>query len=162
MLMNDKILFNAVLRPNRSLAKKGFLWVMVIASLLCLTVGLMFLLAGAWPVTGFLGLELLLLHIALLMSYRSGHLTETIQLRKASLSVFRFVRNGSSFVWHFQPYWLQVEFNREAHHDSQIILRSKGKSVSVGSFLSPNERADFAHALMKALRNCKNGQSVEV
>lgn len=153
--MENEILFDAVLTPNRSLTKKSFLIVMAAASFFCFTIGLIFFLAGAWPVTGFLGLELLLLYLSFRISYRSANRRETVQLRRTSLSVSRFLQNGKSLVWSFQPYWLQIECNFEAKHDRSIVLRSKGTTVGIGSFLSPKERADFAEALIKALHKCK-------
>ena len=153
--MNDEVLFNAVLSPNRSLAKNGFLVVLGLTTLLCMVGGALFLLMGAWPVTGFLGLDLALLYVALRLSYRSGFLTETVQLRRASLTVSRFFPNGREASWRFQPYWLKVEFNHEADHNNQVILTSTGKRLSVGSFLSPEERTEFATALMIALHRCR-------
>ena len=152
--MNDELLFNAVLRPNRSLAKNGFIVVMGLMSILCVFGGGMFMLAGAWPVTGFLGLELVLLYVCFQLMRRSGFLTETVQLRRSSLTVSRCSPDGRQTAWHFQPYWLKVEFDPEAGHTSRVILTSKGNHVSLGSFLSPSERAQFATALTTALRRC--------
>ena len=153
--MNDEVLFNAVLSPNRSLAKNGFLLVLGLTTALCMVGGALFLLVGAWPVTGFLGLDLALLFVALRLSYRSGCLTETVQLHRASLTVFRFFPNGRKASWRFQPYWLKVEFDNEADYNNQLILTSKGKRLSLGSFLSPAERTEFATALMLALHRCR-------
>ena len=152
--MNDELLFDAVLRPNRSLAKNGFIVVMGLMSILCVFGGGMFMLAGAWPVTGFLGLELVLLYVAFQLNRHYGLLTETVQLRRSSLTVSRCSPGGHQTVWYFQPYWLKVEFNPEAEHTSRVILTSKGNRVSLGSFLSPRERAQFAKALTTALRHC--------
>ena len=153
--MNDGLLFNAVLRPNRSLAKNGFIIVMGLMSILCVFGGSMFMLAGAWPVTGFLGLELVLLYVALRLNHRSGFLTETVQLRRSSLTVSRCFPDGHQTAWHFQPYWLKVEFDpEEVEHTRRVVLTSKGTRVSLGSFLSPRERAQFAKALTTALRRC--------
>jgi uncharacterized membrane protein len=37
-------------------------------------------------------------------------------------------------------------------HHSQLVLSSHGRSLTVGSFLSPSERFDLAEALRRALR----------
>jgi hypothetical protein len=34
-------------------------------------------------------------------------------------------------------------------HDSQLVLSSHGKRLRIGAFLSPDERAQVAHALAK-------------
>ena len=47
--------------------------------------GLLFFLAGAWPVVGFLGLDVLLIYGAFKLSYRSARLMETIALTEEEL-----------------------------------------------------------------------------
>jgi uncharacterized membrane protein len=44
-------------------------------------------------------------------------------------------------------------------HESQVTLTSHGRSLTVGSFLSPEERLDFAKALNDALRRCNRGST---
>ena len=154
--MSDEILFDAVLRPNQSLGNKGLLLVLGLATLLFLIGGALFLLVGAWPVTGFLGIDLVLLFFALRVSHRSGFLTEKIELRPATLTVFRCSPSGHQIAWSFQPHWLKVEYNHEKERDSQVILSSKGERLNIGSFLSSKERAEFANALRTALQRCKN------
>ena len=154
--MSDEILFDAVLRPNQSLGNKGLLLVLGLATLLFLIGGTLFLLAGAWPVTGFLGVDLVLLFFALRVSHRSGFLTETVRLRPAILTVSRCSPSGHQMAWSFQPHWLKVEFNHEKRRDSQVILSSKGERLNIGSFLSSKQRAELASALRTALQQCKN------
>ena len=154
--VTDEILFDAVLRPNQSLGKKGLLLMLGLVTLLFAVGGTLFFYAGAWPVTGFLGLDLALLFVALRLSYRSGFLTETVQLRPATLTVSRYSPGGDQMAWCFHPYWLDVEFNQEEQQNSQVLLCSKGERLSVGSFLSSEERAEFAVALRTALQRCKS------
>lgn len=154
--VSDEILFDAILRPNQSLGNKGLLLVMGFATLLCLGGGALFVLAGAWPVTGFLGIDLALLFFALRVSHRSGLLTEKIQLRPATLTVSRCSASGHQMAWSFQPHWLKVEYNHEKEQDSQVILSSKGERLNIASFLSPKERAEFVNALRTELQRCKN------
>jgi len=39
----------------------------------------------------------------------------------------------------------------------KLYLVSRGNSVSIGSFLSPDEKASFANALMEALQAARRG-----
>jgi len=50
--------FRAVLTPHRSLSPTGFLILMSVLSGISFVSGIVFLTMGAWPVTGFFGLEL--------------------------------------------------------------------------------------------------------
>ena len=49
--------------PYRSLSKRGFAIVMAVLTSLAFCIGLGFFLLGAWPVIGFLGLEILVVWV---------------------------------------------------------------------------------------------------
>ena len=53
--------------------------------------------------------------------------------------------------WSFQPYWLKVDIEDSPRQDNKLMLTSHGKSLVIGSVLSPDERLDFARALETAL-----------
>ena len=73
---NDPIpeptIFSAILTPHRSLSATGFLLFMLVLGGISFAMGIMFLLLGAWPVFGFLGLDVLLVYWAFRSSYRSA------------------------------------------------------------------------------------------
>lgn len=145
------VMFRAVLQPNRSLSPRGFRLLMLGMALLSLGLGGVFFLMGAWPIVGFLGLDILLLYVAFRLSYRSGRLYETVELTRESLTVERVEPAGRARRWSFQPAWLRVRMDDPPRHDSHVTLTSHGRSLVVGSFLSPEERLDFAKALRRAL-----------
>src|SRR3546814_5288173 len=68
----SRVFFDAVLLPHRSLGPRGFRILMLVAGGGACVIGTSFMLMGAWPVTGFCGLEILLLYIAFRLNYRSG------------------------------------------------------------------------------------------
>ena len=76
--------FHAVLMPHRSLGPTGFLVLMAASTGIAFVTGMIFLLAGAWPVLGFLGLDVLLIYAAFKLNYRSGRLYETVDLTAAN------------------------------------------------------------------------------
>src|SRR5262245_4816074 len=90
----DDLLFDAVLRPHRSLSKLGFLIFMPVVATFSFVAGIVFLLQGAWPVFGFLGLEVVLVYVAFKMNYRDGRVVETVQLRHQELLVRRIDPKG--------------------------------------------------------------------
>ena len=64
--------FVADLHPHRSLGARSFRTMMAILMLIVAVYGGVFVLAGAWPVFGFLGLEIVLLYGLFRLNYRSA------------------------------------------------------------------------------------------
>ena len=151
----DNLLFDAELRPHRSLSPLGFLLLMVAIGLISFAAGLGFFLAGAWPVVGFLGADVLLVYVAFKISFRRGQLRETLQLSAEELLVQRVSPWGTAQSWRFQPYWLQVGIEEDGSRRGALVLRSHGKSLALGKFLTCEERGDVARALRQAIRTAQ-------
>lgn len=150
-----RVLFDAVLMPHRSLSPAGFWLLMALISGVSFVSGMYFMLKGAWPVTGYFGLDVLLIYLAFKASYRSARLYETVKLTEEALVIERVIPSGRRARWSFQPYWLRVEMDDPPEHGSQLTLTSHGRSLVIGSFLSPEERREVAEALRKALCRCR-------
>ena len=144
-------LFDAILQPNTSLEPRGFLLLMVAIASVSFVAGMAFMLAGAWPVLGFFGLDVALIYLAFKANYRWARMYETVRLTSDSLLVERVSPSGKVQRWRFQPYWLKVDIDAPAKHDSQLVLSSHGKRLKIGSFLTPDERVELARALQDAL-----------
>ena len=65
--------------------------------------GLMFYLMGAWPVMGFLGLDVLLVYVAFKLNFRALRLYETVDLNGEALTVTRVAPSGKAQSWNFNP-----------------------------------------------------------
>ncbi|MEO0614239.1 MAG: DUF2244 domain-containing protein, partial [Pseudomonadota bacterium] len=50
-----------------------------------------------------------------------------------------------------QPFWTDLQIDDPVRHESQLCLRTKGKVLILGAFLSPDERLAFAKRLETAL-----------
>lgn len=133
---------------------------MVFLSAVSFAAGLVFYLMGAWPVVGFLGLDILGIYWAFKLSYRAGEMAETILLTDSDLVIRRLTAPSAGREndagqnqgeWHFQPYWVRVLLEQPDEFQTQLILSSHGRRLHVGSFLSPDEKASLAHALRQAL-----------
>ncbi len=147
----ERVFFDAVLRPYRSLSRLGFAIMMGCVAAGGTLIGVTFLLAGAWPVTGFCGLEILFLYVFFRLNYRDGRAYETVRLTDAAMTVRRVAPNGRAETWRVPPFWLRVSMDDPPAHHSQITLASHGRSLRIGGFLTPQERLDLAHALRAAL-----------
>lgn len=143
--------FDAVLVPHRSLPPSGFAVVMAVIGGAALLLSVAFFLMGAWPVVGFLGLDIVLVYVAFRLSYRSGRMRERLQLSEEALTVRRIYPSGHENRWRFQPYWLRVEIDDPPRHDSKLTLASHGRRLVIGAFLTASERFEVAQALRAAL-----------
>jgi uncharacterized membrane protein len=140
--------YNAVLRPHRSLPPRGFTVLMLLLAGVSFCVSLFFVLHGAWPVTPFFGLDVVL---AFRLSYRQARQSEELRLTEDSLTVDRISIYGERRRWQFQPFWLRVRFEEQDEHTNRLVLTSHGRSLVVGSFLGPEERRGLARGLRAAL-----------
>jgi uncharacterized membrane protein len=147
----DPVLFGATLTPHRSLSPRGFVFLMAAVCAVSFIGGVVFFLAGAWPVVGFLCLDVVLIYGAFRLNYRHGRMFETLELTVRDLTVRRVDHWGKESNWRFQPTWLQVMIDEPPAHDSQLTLRSHGRSVTIGAFLTAGERLELAKALRRAL-----------
>ena len=100
---------------------------------------------------GFFGLDIALLYLAFRLSYRSGRLREahTRDRRRGGGPAHR--PNGRTTEWRFNPYWLRIALDEPVEHHSQITLSSHGRSLVIGAYLAPEERASLVRALRAAL-----------
>lgn len=156
----EDILFDAVLMPHRSLSPRGFLLLMSLIAGFGFCAGVGFFLAGAWPVVGFMGLEFLLVYIAFRVNYRRARMFEQLVLTRDDLVVRRVNHWGGETRWRLQPYWLRVDMRDPPEHDSQLTLRTHGKSLVIGSFLTAEERLSLAQALQAALDRVRSGAAM--
>jgi len=147
--------FRALLTPHRSLSPTGFMVLMSAVCLVSFGTGLLFYLLGAWPVIGFMGLDVLLIYVAFKLNYRAGRLYETVDLKEDALTITRVQASGKAESWSFNPYWARLKLEPRVGRSSELSLISHGTRLSFASFLSDPEREDFAGALETALNAAK-------
>ena len=151
-------LFSARVTPHRSLNRTGFLVLMSFVSVISFAAGIVFCWMGAWPVLGFFGLNVLVIYWAFRINFRSADATEDIVLTPSELRVRRISHRGHLIEWSFNPLWVQLEQTGDPEFGIEhLYLVSRGRRVSVGHFLGPDEKASFAKALLAALQTAKRG-----
>jgi uncharacterized membrane protein len=125
---------------------------MVTISVFSFTLGMMFLMMGAWPVMGFFGLDVALIYYAFKCNYRSGRIYETIALSPEILKLTRVHPSGRREEYDFNPYWARVRCTTD-RPDGRTSLRlaAQGKEILFGQFLTDDERREVADALTGAL-----------
>ncbi len=151
-------LFSALLTPHRSLNRTGFLVLMGFLSAISFAAGLAFLLMGAWPVLGFFGLDVLAIYWAFRVNFRNANASEEISVTLSELRVRRVSHRGHVVEWVLNPLWVRLDQKADPEFGiERLYLVSKGRRVSIGSFLGPDEKASFAKALTAALVAARRG-----
>jgi uncharacterized membrane protein len=154
----EPILFSALLTPHRSLNRTGFVLVMAFLSVISFAAGVLFLMLGAWPVLGFFGLDILAIYVAFKINFRRARASEEIRVTPSELRVRRVSHRGHAVEFVLNPLW--VKLDKVAHEEfgiEKLYLVSRGRSLSIGSFLGPDEKASFANALLGALQAARRG-----
>jgi uncharacterized membrane protein len=151
-------LFSAQLTPYRSLNRTGFIALMAFLSFVSFVAGVAFLLMGAWPVFGFFGLDVLVIYWAFKVNFRTAQAREEISVTPSELRVRRVSHRGQVAEWVLNPLWVRLD--QQVHEEygvERLYLVSRGRHVSIGRFLGPEEKASFAKALNAALAAARRG-----
>src|ERR1700748_1507545 len=154
----EPVLFSALLTPHRSLNRTGFVLVMTFLSVVSFATGIAFLIMGAWPVFGFLGLDVLAIYIAFKINFGRARAVEEITITPSELRLRRVSHRGHVVEWVLNPLWVQLDQKTHAEFGiEKLYLVSRGRRVSVASFLGADEKASFAKALTAALQAARRG-----
>ena len=154
----EPTIFSATLTPHRSLGRVGFLILMLLFGAISFVTGMMFLVVGAWPVLGFFGLDVLLLYWAFRLNYRHAEAYEQVTVTCSELKVRKVSHLGRVREWVLNPLWVRLDkIEIEEFGVDRLFLVSRGKKLTIGSFLGPDEKADFARELGNALQLARRG-----
>jgi uncharacterized membrane protein len=148
------LFMDAVLRPHRSLSAKTFKYMLVAVIAVNVAVAVFFWAQGAFPVAGFLGLDVLALWIAFRVNYRSARAAEYVRIGPGKVHVAAVNQDGVATHWVINPVWARV-----ARDGRGVLVRDREGQMRLGAFLSPKECESFASALSLALSKAKRGYS---
>jgi uncharacterized membrane protein len=156
---NEPTIFSATLTPHRSLGPAGFLILMACLGGASFATGVVFILLGAWPVFGFLGLDVLLVYLAFRANYRAARAYEEVTVTPSELTVRKISPRGRlREEWTANPLWVRLQ--QDVHEEfgvERLFLISRGRRLAIAGFLGPDEKQSFAQALNEALFEAKRG-----
>ena len=152
----DDIIFSATLRPHRSLGRRGFLALMAVIAGLWFVTGLYFVALGAWPVLGFVGLDLFAIWLAFHLNYRAARAYEDVEVSRTALLIRKVNPSGRAQEIRLNPQWARLEVQQiEDEGVTRIAVRMRDSRVSIGAFLNPDDRKSFARAFGAALAEAR-------
>jgi uncharacterized membrane protein len=145
--------WQATLTPHRSLTRQGFLTIMFLVIMVNVVIGAVFMSAGAWPVTGFAGLDVLLVWWAFRANFADAQRLERISITEHDVVLERMRKKKPTETSHFVRRWVRVELeeDRERELVGRLTLVSGGRRAVIGDFLSAEEKQALAQALRSAL-----------
>lgn len=153
---NEKPVFHALLMPHRSLGRKGFTVLMLVMVGLCAVPMMLFTALGAWPITGFLGLDILALYVAFKLNFRAAREREEVTVSRTELAILKTSPKGKTSEHRFNTIW--ARFNVDRHPEigvTRMEVTGQGRKVGLGAFLNPDDRETFATAFAGALAQAK-------
>ena len=155
--MDSPYFMDAVITPNRSLSRKGFIILISVMTAINAVTAFGFYMIGAAPIPFFLGFDLLAVVVAFSVSRRSGS-NERIQVTAEEVRVLMRSREGAEqIVWASPTAFTQVDLNGDAGDATDLRLRLSGRQLPVAKTLSRPERLAFAQALHQAIRQARTG-----
>eukprot|EP01030_Chromulinospumella_sphaerica_P015967 gene15968-15775_t len=142
---NSKV-WEATLTPHRSLTRQGFAMVMGLVVAVNLVVGGMFMAMGAWPITGFAGLDVLLIWWAFRVNFADARRLERIRITEHELVLDRLRDNHPPEQQRFNRRWVRVELEQDQEREliGRLSLVSGQTRAAIGEFLAPEERKTLA------------------
>lgn len=145
--------WSVTLTPHRSLTRQGFVTLMVVIISINLVAALAFYVAGAWPIVGFLGLDVLLIWWALRQNIADGNCAERISIAGDKVILQRLSPTGEKHETVFNRRWLRVTLEWDASRElvGRLLFSYRGKSTEIAAFLGADERKSLASHLRAAM-----------
>lgn len=151
--------FEALLYPNQPPPARNLVVLLAMVAGVAIGISIGFFLAGAWPVIGFVGLEVVLLVGAMLWVRKAATYAEHIRLDHTGLHVSSLAGRRVLRRWRFEPYWVQVRLDEDRPGEPTLRLAAHGRTLTIGRFLNTTERCAFADALERALAPYRPGSA---
>lgn len=149
-------LFAATLTPNRSLGRRGLRVVVAVLAVMASIPGMIFFSFGAWPIVGFLGLDVLLLWWALASSLRAGKRFEVVTLWPDQLELRQVAPGGEEQLRRFNPFFVKLVIDRDFdERTTGLHLRTRDDDIEIGAFLNSDDKASFAKVFGTALKKAR-------
>lgn len=145
--------FSAALRPYRSLSPQGFRFLMATLGAVSFVLGLVFLAMGAWPVFGFLGLDVLIVYLAFRRNFADAEVREIVEVTGHEVVLYNARPARPLRERRFPRPWVRVDLeeDRERELIGSLALVYGGRRTEFASFLPPEERKSLAAALKAAV-----------
>ncbi len=150
------VLHRLRLWPYRSLPRRGFVWFIgVTAAMIALPVVAMLGRTALWGILPFVALTVWAIWFALQRSYRSGTVTEVLDIDRTRLHLIRRDPGRSPREWRTNSYWVRATL-RPGPVEAYLTLTDGTREVELGAFLTPDERRALHDDLTRKLASLRD------
>ena len=153
--MTEPILFREILQSHQALSPRGWAIVFGALGLFFASFGLAMFVSGAWPVIGFLGLEIGGLYVGYRVVVGRAQRREEVILTPSTLSLQLRDQQGRLFRQSFPAQGCRVSINTPTTWDDPAVLHAENRRIPFGADLNPDQRKDVADRLFQALKQAR-------
>lgn len=152
------LLFEAVIRPHRSLSPRGLWWLLAAIAVAGGLIAARFWMIGAWPVIGFCALEIGLAGLLLYLNHRSARAQEKVLLHGDRLRLVTIGPSGVTSERSLPSAWLTIRLEEHPQRTLRLLACTRTAHAEIGTALGEVEKRDLAHALRSALHAARHPQ----
>ena len=142
---------DAEIRPHRSLSERGFIILISVVTVANCCSAFVFVRMGAVFVPIFLGVDVLAIIVAFIVSFRAAKQVQRVQVTARDITVTHETPTWRKVVWESPTAFTRVAVDREEGRAVGLRLALSDRQIPLAQALSPRERHDFAAALQKAI-----------
>ena len=157
--MPGQTYMDAVITPHRSLSERGFIVLIAVVTVSNCISSAVFVHLGATLVPIFMGLDVLAVLVAFMVSFASARRVERVRVTAREVLVTHEAPNWRRVVWESPTAFTRVAVEREEDRTIGLRLALSGREVAVAQSLSPRERGEFAKALERAIGEARRERS---
>lgn len=152
LLTTDHPPFEFKAYPNPPLTFQASLLVVGAFALVCAGMAAGLVVAGAWPATPFLGLDVLGLALAFWWMRRSARSFEHITIAGDHITVRSQTAGGRVSLWQARSYWCRVALSPARRGGAGALALAEGQArCEIGRCLTYPEKRALAQAIGEAL-----------
>jgi uncharacterized membrane protein len=141
-----------VLQPNRAASWRVNRLFLIVLAVLCLGIGGVFALFGAWLILPFAGLEVLAVTVRVCYVFNRNRRQEVVRFSETEV-VVETGRHVPQQAWRCQRPWCRLQLVATSHpwYPPRLILRCHQREIELGGFLNQADRHELHGHLQQIL-----------
>ncbi len=147
----ETVYLETALRPNASIGIRGQVLLIAFFCSFALGFALFYVKAGAWPVAGFFGLDILALVLAVYFNWRGQAQVTFVRVDETHLRLWHKQWGRADKKLDLPVAFVRVELEPLRRQSNLLKLCYGTESWSLGGFLSPKARKEAAETIRQAV-----------